>query len=55
MKQIIKDIYWEARKELMKMQKSKMSLADRIAYEKALEKMEFIRTLIDRSEIIFKQ
>lgn len=55
MKQIIKDLYWETRKELQKIQKSKMSLSDRIAYERALERLDFINRLINQSEIIFKQ
>lgn len=55
MKQIIKDLYWEARKELLNMKKTGMSLADRIAYEKALVHLEMMQRLINQSEIIFKQ
>lgn len=55
MKQIIKNLYWDAQRELNKMQKSKMSLSDRVAYEKALEKLELALTLLNQSEVKFNQ
>lgn len=55
MKQVIKNLQYEAKRELWKMQKSKMSLADRIAYEKALEKLELMMYLLDKCEIKFIQ
>lgn len=42
-------------KQLIKMKKEKMSLSDRIAYVKAIEKMELALRLINQCDIIYKQ
>lgn len=55
MKQIIKDLHWEAKRELDKMKKTTMSLADRIAYERALEKLDLMTKLLNQCQIIFNQ
>ncbi len=55
MKQILHNLYWQGMDELRRMKKAKMSLADRISYEKAIVYMETLKKLIDSSEIIFKQ
>lgn len=55
MKQIIKNLHWDAKRQLERMQKSKMSLADRIAYEKALEKLELMTLLLDKCDVKFLQ
>lgn len=47
MKQVINELYWEAIRDLEKIQRSKLLLSERIALEKALVKLDALKKLIN--------
>lgn len=49
MKKVLEALYYQSRRELTEMQKSKMSLTDRVHYEKALTNLEAMKLIIDQS------
>lgn len=48
MKDIAFQLYYDARNNLLRMQKAKMSLSDRIAYEKAIVQLETMERILRR-------
>jgi len=50
MKEIMKQLYWEALNDLDKIKKSRLMLSERIGLEKAIVKMELIKRLLDKIE-----
>jgi len=51
MKYVINDLYREAISELDKIKRSKLHLAERVALEKALAKLDAIRKILNSSTI----
>lgn len=51
MKEVINKIYWDAKSNLGQMQLSKMSLKDRVKYEKGLAQLEAMKRIIDAVNI----
>ena len=48
MKQVVYSLYHSVKNELSNMKKSNMSISDRVAYEKAVAKLEAIKLIIDQ-------
>lgn len=47
MKSIIRQLYWETITELEKIKKGELRLSERIAYEKAIVKLDVIKKLLE--------
>lgn len=53
MKQLLNDLYWESIQEMEKIKKSKLSLSERIALERAVTKLETMKKILNISQVTF--
>lgn len=54
MKQLLTDFYWEAMRELEKIQKGKLKISERVALEKAIVHLEAIKKTLGYVDVTTK-